>query len=141
MESIPYRMPARDLEEMRASASACLGRFDARRSVRDFSSRPVPRDLIASAIQAASTAPSGAHRQPWKFVAVSNADIKHQIRIAAEKEEYESYEGGRMPEEWKQALEPIGTNWQKPFLETVPWIVVVFEEIHGVNADGSHVKN
>lgn len=141
MESIPYRMPARELDEMRVAASACLNRFESRRSVREFSSRPVPQDLIAKAIQAASTAPSGAHRQPWKFVAVSRASIKSQIRVAAEKEEYESYEGGRMPDEWKEALEPIGTNWQKPFLETVPWIVVVFEEIHGMNKDGSHIKN
>jgi nitroreductase len=101
----------------------------------------VPRHLIESAIATASTAPSGAHRQPWQFVAISDASIKRQIRIAAEKEEYESYEGGRMSDEWLRALEPMGTNWQKPFLETVPWIVVVFEETYRVGEDASKSRN
>ena len=100
--------------------------------MRDFSDDPVPRELIELAIQAASTAPSGAHRQPWRFVAVGDAELKRKIRIAAEEEEYTSYEGGRMPEAWRQALAPIGTTWQKPFLETVPWLVIVFEEMYRV---------
>lgn len=112
-----------------------------RRSVRHFSDAPVPRAAIELAIQTASTAPSGAHRQPWRFVAVSDAELKRRIRTAAEKEEYESYEGGRMPDEWLQALRPLGTSWQKPYLETVPWIVVVFEELYGLNPDGSRRKN
>ena len=114
---------------------------DQRRSVREFSADPVPRKLIELAIQSASTAPSGAHRQPWKFVAISDANMKREIRVAAEQEEYESYEGGRMSEEWKQALKPFGTNWQKPFLEVVPWIVVVFEETYRFNAEGNREKN
>lgn len=112
-----------------------------RRSIRDFSSAPVPRELVELAIRSASTAPSGAHRQPWKFVAISNPEMKHAIRVAAEKEEYESYEGGRMSDEWKRALAPFGTNWRKPFLETVPWVVVVFEETYRKLEDGGREKN
>jgi iodotyrosine deiodinase len=128
-------------EEMAKRARSFFQEMDQRRSVRDFSNRPVPRELIELAIQTASTAPSGAHRQPWKFVAVSDAEIKHRIRIAAEEEERESYEGGRMPPEWREALAPLGTDWHKPFLEMVPWIVVLFEEVHGVERDGSIKKN
>jgi nitroreductase len=112
-----------------------------RRSIRHFSDEPVPRELIELAIKTAGTAPSGAHRQPWHFVALSNQETKRQIRIAAEKEERESYEGGRMPPEWLEALRPLGTTWEKPYLEIVPWIVVVFAEMHGVNFDGSKRKN
>jgi nitroreductase len=112
-----------------------------RRSVRHFSSDPVPRHLIEIAIATASTAPSGAHRQPWSFVAVSDTDTKRRIREAAEAEERISYEGGRMPLAWREALAPIGTDWHKPFLEIVPWIVVVFEHVHGVAPDGQASKN
>ena len=115
--------------------------MNARRSVRFFSSDPVPRELIEIAVQTASTAPSGAHRQPWKFVAVADPALKREIRIAAEKEEHESYLGGRMPPEWLEALLPLGTSWEKPYLETVPWIVVVFEEIYGLGLDGRKRKN
>jgi iodotyrosine deiodinase len=112
-----------------------------RRSVRHFSPDPVPRELIELAIATASTAPSGAHRQPWSFVAVNEPDIKHEMRVAAEVEERKSYEGGRMPPEWLEALAPLGTDWHKPYLETVPWIVVVFEQVHGVAPDGHAIKN
>jgi len=115
--------------------------MDRRRSVRCFSPDPVPRELIELAIRTASTAPSGAHRQPWKFVAVSDPALKREIRIAAEAEEYESYAGGRMPPEWLEALAPLGTHWEKPFLETVPWIVVVFEELYALGSDGRKRKN
>ena len=108
--------------------------------MRSFSDRPVPRELISRAIDTAGTAPSGAHRQPWHFVAVSDSDVKCQIRVAAEKEEYESYHG-RMPPEWIRALEPMGTVWQKPYLETVPWLVVCFAETYGLDTDGSKRKN
>ncbi len=111
-----------------------------RRSVRDFSDQPVPRSLIELAIQTASSAPSGAHRQPWRFVAVSSPETKRAIREAAEAEEQESYEG-RMPEPWRAALAPLGTDWHKPFLETVPWLVVLFEETSGIDADGNPRKN
>jgi nitroreductase len=112
-----------------------------RRSVRHFAPDPVPRELIELAIATASTAPSGAHRQPWRFVAVSDPALKRALREAAEAEERESYEGGRMPPEWREALVPLGTDWRKPFLETVPWIVVVFEEVSGYHPDGRARKN
>jgi nitroreductase len=129
------------VEESAARGRALFEELNRRRSVRHFSSDAVPRELIELAIATASTAPSGAHRQPWRFVAVSDAEIKRKIRVAAEHEEKISYEGGRMPPEWLEALAPLGTGWQKPYLETVPWLVVVFEELYGVGADGSHRKN
>jgi nitroreductase len=137
---IPYRPPRIPAPDMLARARAFHDEMNARRSVRHFSSDPVPRELIELAIATASTAPSGANRQPWRFVAVSDAAVKREIRVAAEKEERESYER-RMPDDWLSALAPLGTTWEKPFLEVVPWIVVVFEERHGVNADGSVRKN
>ncbi|MBI1850518.1 MAG: nitroreductase family protein [Planctomycetes bacterium] len=112
-----------------------------RRSVRDFSPEPVPREVIEEAIRTAGTAPSGANRQPWRFVAVSDPDLKHQIRVAAEKEERENYEGGRFPPEWLEALAPLGTDWRKPFLETAPWLVVCFKEEWGVLPGGRKIKN
>src|SRR5687768_13511226 len=138
---IPYRPPRLPEAEMLRRAQAFFVRMHERRSVRHFATDPVPRELIELAIAAASTAPSGAHRQPWRFVAVADPDVKRRIRVAAEEEEYQSYEGGRMPEEWREALAPLGTDWRKPFLETVPWVVVVFEELYGRNADGSRRKN
>lgn len=106
-----------------------------------FSDEPVPRVAIELAIEAASTAPSGAHQQPWTFVAISDPALKHRIRRAAEEEERQSYEGGRMPPEWLAALEPIGTDWHKDFLDDVPWIVVLFEQVHGTFPDGSPKKH
>ena len=128
-------------EQMLSHARDFYRAMERRRSVREFSDRPVPRELIEMAMMTASTAPSGAHRQPWRFVAVSDADIKRKIRIAAEEEEYESYEGGRMPSDWLEALAPLGTDWRKPFLEIVPWIVVLFEESHGFDESGAVRKN
>ncbi len=126
---------------MSARAREFYSLMNARRSVRHFSPDPVPRELIELAILTASSAPSGAHRQPWKFVAISEPEIKREIRIATESEERISYEGGRMPPEWLEALAPLGTDWHKPFLETVPWIVVVFEETHGISEEGRSIKN
>lgn len=111
-----------------------------RRSVRDFSPDPVPRRLIELAIETASTAPSGAHQQPWTFVAVSDRTTKRRIREAAEAEEKRSYEG-RMSEEWLEALAPIGTDWRKPFIEIVPWVVVLFEQVTGPAVDGRARKH
>ena len=138
---IPYRPERLPEAEMRRRALDFHAGMDRRRSVRAFSPDPVPRELIEIAIRTASTAPSGAHRQPWKFVVVGDPGLKREIRAAAEAEEYESYVGGRMPEEWLEALAPLGTGWEKPFLETVPWIVVVFEELYGVRPDGGKRKN
>lgn len=128
------------LADMKARAEAFYELMDRRRSVRFFSDEPVPRVLIERAIQTASTAPSGAHRQPWRFVAVSDPVLKRQIREAAEEEERESYHG-RMSDEWLEALAPIGTDWHKPFLEIVPWIVVCFAENYGVGEQGEKIKN
>jgi iodotyrosine deiodinase len=111
-----------------------------RRSVREFSDQPVPRECIEFAIRAAGTAPSGAHREPWKFVVVDNPELKAKIREAAEEEERESYHG-RFPPEWLQALAPLGTDEHKPFLEIAPYLVIVFKENYGVDADGNKITN
>ncbi len=140
MDHIPYRPERLTPEESLARSEALLQRMDARRSVRFFAPEPVPRVLIEGAILAASTAPSGAHRQPWTFVAVSRPDAKRRIREAAEAEEKAFYEE-RAPEAWLEALRPIGTSWEKPYLETVPWLVVLFAQRWGVAPDGEKVKN
>ncbi len=114
--------------------------MEARRSIRFFSDQEVERDLIEQAIKTAGTAPSGAHRQPWRFVAVNDAALKHRIRVAAEEEEYEGYHG-RMSDEWLEALAPLGTDWRKPFLETAPWLVICFAESYGVAEAGAKIKN
>jgi iodotyrosine deiodinase len=138
---IPYRPPRLPQAEQLHRARAFHDELQRRRSVRFFKSDPVPRELIELAIATASSAPSGAHRQPWTFVAVGDAELKRKIRMAAEEEEYQSYQGGRMPPDWLEALAPLGTDWHKPYLETVPWIVVVFEELHGIYPDGRVRKN
>lgn len=111
-----------------------------RRSVREFSPDPVPRELVELAIRTAATAPSGANRQPWKFVVVSDPALKREIRAGAEAEEKEGYEN-RMSAEWLAALEPLGTDWRKPFLETAPWLVIVFAELWENLPGGIKVKN
>jgi len=108
--------------------------------VREFSDRPVPRDIIEEALRAAGTAPSGANLQPWHFSVVTGAATKKRIRVAAEVEEKEFYEH-RAPPEWLKALEPLGTNTNKPFLETAPYLIVVFLQKFGVLPDGSKVKH
>lgn len=137
---LPYRPARVDDATMLARGRACLAEFDARRSVRFFSDEPVPREAIELAIRAASTAPSGAHMQPWTFVAVSDPATKRAIREAAEHEERTFYES-RIPDDWRAALAPIGTDWQKPYLEIAPWLVVVFAQAHGFHADGSRKKH
>ncbi len=137
---IPYR-PARLSEtEVCSRARQTFLDLDQRRSVRAFRPDPIPQQVIADLIRAASTAPSGAHRQPWRFVAVSDPSVKARIRLAAEAEERENY-GGRMPPDWREALEPIGTSWQKPYLEVAPWLVVAFAENYSLDPDGSRRKN
>lgn len=132
------RLPAAQQE---ARAAAFLNAILTRRTVRDFSPEPVPFQLVESAIRAAANAPSGANRQPWHFVVVSNPEIKHQIREAAEAEERAFYEH-RAPDEWLSALEPLGTDWQKPFLEIAPYLIVVFRVDYGLvtPAAGGEIK-
>jgi nitroreductase len=138
-ETVPYR--ALDVDDAEATGETILAEYSARRSVRDFSDRPVPKRLIELAVEAASTAPSGAHRQPWTFVLVGDPVVKRRIREAAEEEERQNYLDGRMNEEWQAALEPLGTDWHKPFLETVPWVVVVFEQRYGLTGSGERTHN
>jgi nitroreductase len=114
-------------EEMDRRAAGFYEEMSRRRSVRDFSDRPVDRRIVENAVGTAGTAPSGAHKQPWQFVLVGDADVKARLREAAEAEERESYEH-RMPQSWLDDLEPLGTDWHKPFLTTCPWLVVVFAE-------------
>lgn len=122
---------------MTAEAKRIFAEMDRRRSVREFSLDPVPREVIEEAIRTASTAPSGAHRQPWTFVLVGDPEVKRRIRRAVEAEEYQNYEGGRIPPEWREALAPLGTTWEKPFLEDAPWLVVVFEQRYGRDPAGT----
>lgn len=138
---IPHRPQRVAQDEMLRRARDFYAEMDRRRSVRHYASDPVPRELVELAIRAASTAPSGAHRQPWRFVAVDDPEIKREIRHAAEAEEKKNYQGGRFPEEWIEALEPLGTTWEKPYLETAPWLVVVFEELYGFDEAGEKRKN
>lgn len=135
--TVPYHPLSVPDDQRTAVAATILGEMNQRRTVREFSDRPVPRELIETAIMCASTAPSGAHMQPWTFVLVGDPEMKRQIRVAAEIEEKENYEGGRIPPHWREDLAPVGTDWRKPFLETVPWIVVVFEQRYGTKPDGS----
>ena len=113
---------------------------DHRRTVREISSKPVSREVIENLIMTASTAPSGAHKQPWTFCAVSAKEIKSKIRKAAEEEEYESY-NSRMSERWLNDLKPIGTDWHKPFLEDAPWLIIVFKRVYENDEQGKKSNN
>jgi iodotyrosine deiodinase len=122
--------------EMKEKASAFYHWMQERRSCRDFSNKPIPKEVIENIVLTASTAPSGAHKQPWTFCVVSNAEIKRQIRTEAEKEEYESY-NSRMPEEWKKDLLPLQTDWNKSFLEIAPYLIIVFKKSYDIDAEGN----
>ena len=135
MAFIPYRPAFTPTSETLLERSRSYYRFlNTRRTVRDFSSRPVSREVIEALVMAASTAPSGAHKQPWTFCVVGNPDLKRQIREAAEAEEYRSYTS-RMSDEWLEDLAPLGTDWRKPFLETAPWLIVLFRRIYETDGD------
>lgn len=137
---VPLAVETRTVEEQIAASRAFLERIRARRTVRDYSAKEVPWELVENAIAAAASAPSGANQQPWTFVVVSDAELKRRIRVAAEAEEQESYEH-RMSDEWIRALEPLGTDWRKPHLEDAPYLVVVFEQAYGLSSDGAKVKH
>jgi len=126
--------------DMKARAEALLETLKARRTIRDFSDKPVPRGLIETCIKAAGTAPSGANHQPWHFVAISDPETKRKIRLAAEAEEKEFY-NKRASEEWLEALAPLGTDDSKPFLETAPWLIAVFSQKRGGEKSGQDKKN
>ncbi|MFK8079567.1 MAG: nitroreductase family protein [Granulosicoccus sp.] len=127
-------------DEMLEKSRAFLEKQKTRRSVRDFSSEAVPREVIANTILTAGSAPSGANMQPWHFVAVNDQDVKTRIRRAAEKEERELYEH-RASDEWLQALAPLGTDANKPFLETAPWLIAVFARKFTLDKDGRKLKH
>ena len=131
--------PAFDESERLARAQTFAALLHTRRTVRDFSAEPVSRDVIAACLHAAGSAPSGANQQPWRFVAVAEPSLKRRIREAAEAEEREFYDR-RAPQEWLDALAPLGTDADKPFLETAPWLVAVFYERFGMGADGAKEK-
>jgi nitroreductase len=128
------------LEEMQERARTFREELQRRRTIRTFAARPVPREIIEECIRAAGTAPSGANMQPWRFVVVSDPEVKKHIREGAEKEEREFYER-RAPDEWLQALAPLGTNWRKPFLEEAPYLIVIFGLSNTILPDGTKRKN
>jgi nitroreductase len=137
---IPYRRTSYSAEEMLQRSEAFYKFMDQRRTIREFSDRPVPLEVIENIILAASTAPSGAHKQPWTFVVVSDPVLKTQIRQAAEQEEHENYHG-RMSEEWLEDLLPFATDEHKPFLELAPYLIVVFRKAYDILPDGGQRKN
>jgi iodotyrosine deiodinase len=123
--SVPLQFGRLTADEQRRRAAAFREMLGSRRTVRDFSAEPVPRDLIREIVATAATAPSGANQQPWRFVVVANPEIKRRIREAAEDEERENYRR-RFPDAWKHHLAPLGTDASKPFLEVAPYLIVVF---------------
>lgn len=127
-------------EETANRSQQLLETLSSRRSIREFSDRPVPKSVIESLIMTGSTAPSGANKQPWTFCAVSNADMKHKIKEAAEAEERESY-GGRMSDTWIHDLKPFGTNAHKPFLKIAPWLIIVFKRAYEFGPDDEKQNN
>jgi len=128
------------LEEMKQRAISFRKEMQRRRTVRHFSDRPVPREIIEECLLTAGTAPNGANLQPWHFVVISDPKIKHEIRVAAEEEERDFY-NRRAPQEWLEALAPLGTDEHKPFLETAPYLIAIFGKNHSELSNGRKVKN
>lgn len=136
---IPFQAVQYSQKEILTRSKAFFHYMDKRRSLREFSDKPVPKEVVEYIIQTASTAPSGAHKQPWTFCVVSDPEIKKQIRIAAEEEEYANYHG-RMSDEWLEDLAPFGTNELKPFLEIAPYLIIVFKKAYDIE-NGEKKKN
>jgi len=132
-----YKSESISEEESIAKSIAFYKWMDSRRSVRAYSSKPVPKEVIDNIIMSASTAPSGAHKQPWTFCLVSNKGLKTKIRLAAEEEERETY-AKRMTERWRQDLAPLGTDTNKPFIEDAPWIIVAFKRVYEHEENAKH---
>lgn len=137
---IDYSRDTYSDEEMIDRSGSFLEWADTRRSVRDFSSRAVPKEVMENVIATASTAPSGAHKQPWTFCLISNKKLKSKLRNLAEEEEKRSY-GGRMSEEWLNDLEPLGTDWVKEFIDIAPWIIVVMKKAYDLDQEGNKTNN
>lgn len=142
MRTKPLPFTVLEGDEVVRRAQVFHADMERRRTVRDYSSRPVPREAVAHAIATAGTAPSGANLQPWHFVAVGSEDqdLRRRIRYAAEEEEQHFY-AHRAPQAWLDALAPLGTDWRKPFLETAPWLIAIFVKPNGLNPDGSVFKH
>jgi nitroreductase len=138
--TIPLNFVRRPEAEMRERATACYERMNQRRTIRSFSPDPVPLDIVRAAIRAAGTAPSGAHKQPWRFVMVTDPELKHRIRVGAEAEERETYQH-RMSDEWRAALAPLGTDADKEYLDIAPILIVMFRLDYDLHPDGSRSKN
>ena len=136
----PLAFTALDDAEGLARAEAFRAAMRRRRTVRDFSPRPVPRAVIEAAVMTAASAPSGANQQPWTFACIADPAVKARIRAAAEAEEREFYEHRAGPD-WLAALAPLGTDWRKPFLDVAPWLIVVFAQRHGIGPTGRRVKH
>jgi len=134
-KTVPYKRPILSPEILIEKSAEYYDFLNSRRSVREFDDRDVPQEVIENLIKTASAAPSGAHKQPWQFVVVQNKDVKKKIRAAAEAEEMDYY-NNRATEEWLQDLAPLGTNWSKPFLETAPWLIVVFKKVYDELPEG-----
>ena len=128
------------VEEMKQRATNFRKEMQRRRTVRHFSDKPVPREIIEECLLTAGTAPNGANLQPWHFVVVSDPKVKHEIRVTAEEEEKDFY-NRRAPEEWLEALSPLGTDEHKPFLDTAPYLIAIFGKTHSDLPDGRRVKN
>lgn len=137
---IPFKGKDYSTEEMIEKSRSFYEWSDKRRSVRDFDSKPVPKEVMENILMTASTAPSGAHKQPWTFCLISNDSLKSKLRALAEEEEKKSY-GGRMSDEWLEDLAPLGTDWQKEFIDIAPWIVVVMKRPYELQADGTKRQN
>ena len=143
IEGYPYKSYTKTeitTSEMLNLSDKFFLQMDNRRSVREFSSKDIPLKIIENCIKTASTAPSGANKQPWTFCVVKNPELKKQIRIAAEKEEFDSY-SERMSSEWIEDLKPLGTDWQKPFLEIAPYLIIVFKKVYDIDKIGNKKNN
>lgn len=136
----PYTGQQYSEQEMLERSENFFQWADTRRSVRDFSSKPVPQQIMENIIMTASTAPSGAHKQPWTFCLISCKELKKELRKLAEEEEFKSY-NGRMSEEWLKDLAPLGTNWEKEFIDVAPWIVVLMKRVYENDTNGEKQNN
>ena len=137
---IPYDAPRYDDQSMLERSQSFYELMDQRRSVRQFSDKPVDRRVLENLIRTASSAPSGAHKQPWTFALISNAELKHRIRLLAEREEFENY-NGRMSDRWLEDLAKLGTNHIKEFLDIAPYLVVVFKKAYDLDQEGKKTQN
>jgi iodotyrosine deiodinase len=138
---IPLEFHHRPIEEIESRAREFASVMQTRRTVRTFAEAPVSRDVIESVIATARSAPSGANQQPWHFVAINDTEVKHKIRVAAEAEEYEFYVNKRAGNQWLKDLAHLGTDHHKPFLETAPWLIVVFGARYGIDENGERIKH